>query len=137
MATFGSGLFVGLVPFFGCDTTMFLILICLSMIFFGMQAGGEIPIPSDMSSKYSATIFGLANMCGMTTGFIGPIVIGAVIDSSPEHARRQWAYIFYFTGLFNILGGIIFLLFGSAKPQEFGKKDRAAIEDKEYAANKK
>lgn len=133
LATFGSGLMVVGVPLIGCDSVMFLVLICVSMVFYGMQAGGEIPIPVDMSAKYSATLFGLANMCGMTTGFIGPFVVGAVIDSDPEHARRQWSIIFYFSGAFNMLGGLIFLLLGSAKPQEFGNKRRQSLEaDREH-----
>ena len=106
------------------------------MIFFGMQAGGEIPIPADMSTKYSATLFGLANMCGMTTGFITPYVIGTVIDTHPDYPRKQWSYIFYFSGVFNMIGGAIFLLLGSAEPQEFGTKQKDGSKRKDYAMSK-
>ena len=43
---------------------------------FGMQAGGELPLPSDMTHEFTATIFSIANMFGMTTGFIGPYLTG-------------------------------------------------------------
>lgn len=136
MATFGTSAFLVFIPLVGCDRTLFLVLLIASQATFGMQAGGELPLPSDMSHEFTATLFAISNMFGMSTGFIGPYLAGIVLDADPARPRRQWAYIIYFTAAFMVLGGIIFTLLASAEPQSWGKREPTLTpEVKEKGAN--
>jgi hypothetical protein len=56
----------------------------------------------------------------MTCGFLTPLVIGVIIESS-DQIRRQWGYVFYLSAAINIFGSIVFLIFGSAEQQEWDK----------------
>ena len=44
-----------------------------------------------------------------------------VLDMEPTMPKRQWSYIIYFTAAFNCLGGLVFVLFASAEPQNWGQ----------------
>lgn len=139
VATFGTSVFLLLIPLVGCDRTLFLVMLIASQATFGMQAGGELPLPSDMSHEFTATLFAIANMFGMSTGFIGPYLAGIILDMDPARPRRQWSYIIYFTAAFNVLGGLIFTLLASAEPQSWGKPEEKSTEgsDGELGQKKK
>lgn len=119
----GSAIFICLIPSAGCSQLLFLLYMVGCQIAYGFEAGGELPLPSDLSNEYSATLFAIANMFGMATAFVGPYLTGIILDMDPSKLKQQWAYIIYFTGAFNVLGGIIFTIFGTAEPQNFGQHD--------------
>ncbi len=142
LATFGTSAFLLFIPLVGCDRALFLLLFIASQATFGMQAGGELPLPSDMSHEFTATLFAIANMFGMSTGFIGPYLAGIILDMDASRPRRQWSYIIYFTAAFNVLGGLAFTLLASAEPQSWGKELPAAtaksgVEDGERGGSDK
>ncbi|XP_054158496.1 putative inorganic phosphate cotransporter [Oppia nitens] len=91
------------------------------MLFFGMQAGGDIVVVIDMTNNFTATVFGIANTIAYSCGFITPLVIGYIIDASPGQPRRQWSYIFYMSAAISIIGGCIFLVFGTAERQSWDR----------------
>lgn len=134
IATFGTSACLLAIPFTGCNRAVFLTAMVASQATFGMQAGGEIPIPSDMTNEFTATLFAIENMFGMTTGFIGPYLTGMVLDMEPSLPKRQWSYIIYFTVAFNCLGGLIFCLFASAEPQKWGQSKQEQQQEAEQAA---
>lgn len=120
VCVFGTGAFLALIPLVGCDRTLFLLVLVASQATFGMQAGGELPLPSDLTHEFTATLFAISNMFGMITGFVGPYIAGIILDMEPSMPKRQWAYIIYFTALFNVAGGLVFVIFGSAERQKWG-----------------
>jgi len=120
IVTFGSSFFLVLIPtLVHCNRTLFLLTMMAVQVAQGMISGGEIPLPADMSADFSATIFGIGNMFGMITGFVGPYFTGLVLDAAPEQPMRQWAYVIYFTAALNVVGGIVFTLLGSAEPLDW------------------
>ena len=125
VATFGTSACLLAIPLLtDCNRTLFLTAMVASQITFGGQAGGEIPLPSDMTHQYTATLFSIENMFGMSTGFIEPYLTGIALDMDPARPKRQWSYIIYFTVLFNCVGGLVFCLFASAEPQHFGEEKK-------------
>ncbi|CAG2106262.1 unnamed protein product [Medioppia subpectinata] len=88
------------------------------MLLFGVSAGGEIAVVADMTNNFTATVFAIGNTIAFTTGVITPLVVGYILDAS-DQTRRQWSYIFYMSGALNILGGLVFAIFGSAKRQDW------------------
>lgn len=83
----------------------------VSMFLNGCQSGGIIPLPLDLSNEYSATIFGIFNMVGMTAGFISPLVIGFILDYNPTYLKHQWWIVLYFIIAIRIICGLLFVLF--------------------------
>ncbi|CAG2102003.1 unnamed protein product [Medioppia subpectinata] len=88
------------------------------MLLFGVSAGGEIAVVADMTNNFTATVFAIGNTIAFTTGVITPLVVGYILDAS-DQTRRQWSYIFYMSGALNILGGLVFAIFGSAQRQDW------------------
>jgi hypothetical protein len=56
----------------------------------------------------------------MICGFVTPLVIGVIIESS-DQIRKQWSYVFYLSAAINVFGVIVFLIFGSAEQQSWDK----------------
>ena len=127
---------MALIPLVNCDRTLFLIVLVSSQATFGMQAGGELPLPSDLTHEFTATLFAIANMFGMMTGFVGPYIAGMILDMEPSMPKRQWSYIIYFTSIINVIGGLIFVIFGSAERQNWGHS-KDSEEDNSTISKKK
>lgn len=120
IAMFGTAAFLVLIPLLsGCNQAVFLLIMVLSQATFGLLSGGELAIPSDMYNEGAATLFAIAQMMAMTTGFTGPYLTGLVLDLEPTKPKQQWAYIIYFTAALNCFGGLVFALFASAEPQNW------------------
>ncbi|CAG2102000.1 unnamed protein product [Medioppia subpectinata] len=120
-ATLGSGICLAAIPLSGCNDT-------LAMIALGMIAGGESAVVADLSGNFTATVFAIGNTIAFTCGFITPLVIGYILDAS-DQTRRQWSYIFYMSAAINILGGVVFAIFGSAKRQDWDMDEESVTDD--------
>ncbi|OTF83150.1 sialin-like protein [Euroglyphus maynei] len=117
LAAFGSSIGLFIIPSLGPDAGMFLLVMIISMSMLGLQSGGIVPLPADLTNEFTATIFGLFNMIAMTSGIIGPYVIGAMLDADPSHPYKQWMIVWYFTAILRIVSGLVFILIGSAENQ--------------------
>ncbi|KAI2807432.1 hypothetical protein BLOT_005368 [Blomia tropicalis] len=93
VCVFGTVIFICLIPSTNCDQKIFLLIMICSQVTFGFEAGGELPLPSDLSNEYSATLFAICNMFGMITAFVGPYLTGIVLDMEPNRPKRQWSYV--------------------------------------------
>ncbi|XP_054158499.1 putative inorganic phosphate cotransporter [Oppia nitens] len=127
LAAFVSAICLAAIPWAQCNNTIVIALIMIGMIFFGTQAGGDIAIVSDMTNNFTATVFAIANTIAFTCGFITPLVIGYIVEASPGQPRRQWSYIFYMSAAISVLGGIVFLVFGSADRQPWDRDDVVVV----------
>ncbi|KPM08959.1 sialin-like protein 3 [Sarcoptes scabiei] len=99
----------------------FIAIMMAAMFLNGLQSGGLVPLPSDLSNEFSATIFSIFNMVAMTNGFVCPLVIGYILDLDPNNLRNQWHLIIFITMAIQILGGVVFGLFVKAEKQTFAK----------------
>lgn len=121
LGTFGAAIFTALVPLLKTSgESLFLALMFGTAFFLGLEAGGEAPIYPDLSAQFSATLFGIANMVTMSSGFLSPYIVGTILDSDHSNPASQWAIIFYLTSGLNAIGGLMFMLFASAERQEWG-----------------
>lgn len=72
----------------------------------------------------------------MFMGFItAPIVTFIQSQSQTTNVQTQWNNVFYFTALFQVTGGIVFVLFGSAEHQnweQMGSTTRENNRDEDY-----
>lgn len=118
-----GSLSLALVPLVNCNSNLFLFVMIVSMFLNGYQSGGLIPLPSDLSNEYSATIFSIFNMIGMTTGFICPLVIGFILDYNPKHFKHQWWIVIYINVVIRLIGGIIYLTLISIERINWDKEE--------------
>ena len=113
---FGSASCLIFVPFVHSPPLMHFLLyfgaLCL-----GFSSGGDVPLPSEMSKNFPATIFALINMISMISGCTSPSFAGLVLTSFPPAVA--WPVIFVSASLVMGLSTIIFLIFVSAERLKF------------------
>ncbi|XP_054158497.1 putative inorganic phosphate cotransporter [Oppia nitens] len=127
ISTIGSAICLAAIPWAQCNNSLVIALILIAMLLFGTQAGGDIAIVADMTNNFTATVFAIANTLATVCGFITPLVIGYIVEASPDRPRRQWSYIFYMSAAVSVLGGIVFLVFGSADRQPWDRDDVVVV----------
>ncbi|KAG8187236.1 hypothetical protein JTE90_020665 [Oedothorax gibbosus] len=126
LALFGPTLCLLLVPACGCNSTLVVFLIVMSMFFYGMVGGGDIPAFVDIAPEMAGTIFGLANCLAGTTGFLSPFVAGIFLDAD-HGGMGQWSKVFYTSCGIYAAGAVVFLVFGSAEPEPWAVSEPAPM----------
>ena len=114
-----TGIFIGLIPAAGCNTSVLQVIVFLTSFFSGFISGSDTPLPSEMSTNFPASLFALLNMIATSTGFIAPAVAGAILQSMPHSVWFAWSIIFYSSAGLLLLATVIFLTFVSAERQSF------------------
>ncbi|CAF3562240.1 unnamed protein product [Rotaria sordida] len=71
---------------------------------------------ADIVPAYSGVVFGIANTFASLAGFIGNLVAGIVVK---QPILEQWRKLFIMFGIVYFIGGLVFLLFGSAIPRKW------------------
>ena len=119
VALFGQALCFLAIAWIGCDRTFVFVVLYIQIVFFSLVNGGEVQLPSELSVDFSGTIYAIGNCVGSSTGFIVPLVFSQIVTE--PYSRAQWNLYFYVTAAVTALGGIIFLIFGQNKMQDFSK----------------
>lgn len=117
VALFGSAVCLVLMTFVGCHQWLAITLLVMTTATYGLVTGGDIPNVTDLTTKYSGTVFALGNTSAAIPMFLAPYLVGLIINSNPA-SIHLWNYVFYLSALLNVLGGLIFLAFGSGEMQE-------------------
>jgi MFS family permease len=71
---------------------------------------------ADIVPAYSGVIFGLANTFASLAGLTGNIVAGIIVN---KPILEQWRKLFMMFAIVYFIGGIVFLLYGSAVPRKW------------------
>ncbi|XP_015515629.1 voltage-gated purine nucleotide uniporter SLC17A9 [Neodiprion pinetum] len=85
-------------------------ILCLTLIIgsTGFHNNAIAVNPSDLAPKHSGSVFGLMNTVGAIPGFLGVYVAGHLLEIT-----HNWSIVFVITSIVNVLGCIVYLLFGS------------------------
>ncbi|CAH2010250.1 unnamed protein product [Acanthoscelides obtectus] len=108
------------IPFVECQPTIVVALLITSMGVNGAAVLTNLQNPQDLAPNFAGSIFGIISFIGGTTGFIVPAITGAFINHGNTIANWTWAWVI--GGCMYISSGLIFILFGSTKQQEWNKK---------------
>ncbi|XP_054160049.1 uncharacterized protein LOC128958258 [Oppia nitens] len=120
LAMFGCALCLILVPIVECDSSAVIALLLLAMFVYGFITGGEYGVIVEYAPDFSGTVFGVANTLASATGFVGPMIVGLLLDHrEATGARHQWNTIWYLSAGICLFGGLFYELFGTAEPQEW------------------
>lgn len=118
-ASFGSAICLILMTRYDCDIVISMSCLLLLSWFIVMGTGGELQIAYDMTSRYPGTLHGMA--CTLSvSGWLAPPLYGLVLGDQPS-SRARWSLVWYSTAAINLLGGLIFVLFADASPQDFDR----------------
>lgn len=111
---FGTSICLIAVPWVGCSERGVVALMVAQQFFNGVCAGGDTPMPGEMSKNFPATIYGIMNTIAMSSGFVAPTVIGKILDAG-DNKLRQWNIVFITSGVTSIVGAIVFIVFAEAE----------------------
>ncbi|XP_067001781.1 voltage-gated purine nucleotide uniporter SLC17A9 isoform X3 [Anabrus simplex] len=64
--------------------------------------------PQDLAPKHSGSVFGLMNTVGAVPGFLGVYLAGYILETT-----KSWSAVFHTTAAINMIGCIIYVVFGS------------------------
>lgn len=88
-------------------------LICMTIIIggTGFHNNAVTVNPQDLAPSHSGSVFGLMNTVGAIPGFLGVYLAGHILE-----VTQSWPMVFSAAAGINLVGWIIFLVFGSAEP---------------------
>ncbi|CAF1534185.1 unnamed protein product, partial [Adineta ricciae] len=124
-----------MLSFYFCDHTQKLLGTITTLVFLassGLGYGsGYIVNFADIVPAYSGVIFGIANTFASLAGFIGNIIAGKIVK---QPVLAQWRILYIIFGSVYVIGGIVYLLFGSAIPRKWAKMQAASTTAKQEEA---
>lgn len=81
---------------------------------------------ADIVPAYSGVIFGIANSLASLAGLIGNIVAGILVK---KPILEEWRSLYIIFGTVYLIGGLIYLPFGTAVPRKWAVFQPAATVD--------
>ncbi|XP_072178151.1 sialin-like [Diadema setosum] len=82
----------------------------------------------DLAPIFSGTLTGIANFIAVSSGFMAPLVVGALTQD--QNDSRGWHIVFYGIAAVDLFGALFFHAFGSGDVQEW-----AVVAEEEKNAN--
>ncbi|XP_049826833.1 sialin isoform X2 [Aethina tumida] len=101
--------------FTGCDANWAIVLITLSLGLNGASTLTNLQNSQDLAPNFAATLYGIANCIGSTTGFISPLIVGYL--TTKKNGLDEWHIIFYIGSSVYIACAFFFILFGTGDIQ--------------------
>lgn len=80
IALIGPAITFGIIPSLGKNPLPVVVLLIMSMGFYGFFAGGDNPIVVDMAPDYSGTLYGFTMAFAAVSGFLAPVFVGFLLD---------------------------------------------------------
>ncbi|CAL1268952.1 unnamed protein product [Larinioides sclopetarius] len=119
----GFGTVLGLIGvcFAGCDVTMNKIFFIFSIAIGGFAYNGQNLTLLDMSPEYAGTLLGITNTIANLTGFITPLVVGALTEG--KNTLHQWRIAFGITGSLLAFASFIFIFFSTSDKQDWADQE--------------
>lgn len=118
---FCQALAIASIPYMAANSNLTFLTILLFATSFcnGCQSGSDIPLPSEMTKAFPATLYALLNIIATSTGIIVPPFVAFILNVFGEDRNFGWSVVFYMSSSLTIVSTIIFMLFSSAERQPF------------------
>ncbi|GIY20052.1 putative transporter slc-17.2 [Caerostris darwini] len=105
----------------GCDSTLNTIAFILGGLCGDFAIFGVALAPSDIAPNLRGTLAGIMSFFGSTPYFLLPWIIGKF--TKHEQSLRQWRHIYYCTIAVTVVTTLVYVIFGTTEPQQWGKDD--------------
>jgi len=96
-----------------------IVTVTVAVASMGFTAGGKDANFLDLTPKYTASVFGLANMIGSFPGVIGVFLTGFILDETNDN----WSIVFLFMAGLSMLGVVVWLIFLRTDPIDFDDEE--------------
>lgn len=129
-AVVSAGSLLG-IPHVGCSSRLTVTLMTMAMGGIGIAYSTIFVNVQDLAPRFAGTLFGIGNFISVSTGFIGPLIVGLLTVDQTDPAG--WRNVFYMTAGLSLFGAVVFQLFGSAEEQDWARDtsgDSPSIETK-------
>ncbi|XP_071962480.1 sialin-like [Antedon mediterranea] len=115
-----SSFFLILLNYFDNNhVTVTVVLVTIVYSIYGFDVAGIFSNPMDLSPPFAGIISGLMLTASSITGFIGPLVLGTIING--ENTLQKWNVFFAVVAGIHIFGLLVFLAFAQGEEQEWSK----------------
>lgn len=107
------------IPMAKCNNYLVISLLVGTMISYGMSSGADLPLPSELSKNYPATLMALINTISASAGIIAPYIVGVILNHMSDDIEQAWNLVFYLTAVICAISALTFALFGTAERQSW------------------
>lgn len=115
VAHYGSAIGLIGLAFTGCNQTVAIVWLCLSVGLNGGVYSGFQVNHVDLSPNYAGTLMGITNMIANTTGFITPYVAGVITNNN--QTIESWRTVFLITATMYVIFNTVFVFLAKAEIQ--------------------
>lgn len=119
VCTVVQGIFIIALGFSGCHPLSAIVFMMAGTAVNGAMSSATFTNLIDLSPNYASILLGFANMIGTWTGFISPAVVGILTNNNQNVG--QWRLVFLIAAANSIVGGIIYIIFGTSKEQPWNQ----------------
>lgn len=96
----------------GCNVTLAVFFLTLSLLMHGAVSSGALPSVVDISPNYASITLGIVSTIAIISGFVSPIIVGYI--TFENQSVEAWQQIFGIAAAMLIICGLIYVLFFDA-----------------------
>ncbi|XP_015126414.1 sialin isoform X2 [Diachasma alloeum] len=123
------------IAYSGCERIGATVMLVISIVICGAIFVGHLTNQNDLAPNYAGILMGITNTPGTISAFILPAIVGELNEKG--HTFESWRYVFWLSIICQLGAFVIFVLFGSAKIQEWnypkGSAERNALRNGDRA----
>ncbi|XP_058803508.1 putative inorganic phosphate cotransporter [Phymastichus coffea] len=113
--------FLIIIMYIGCNRTVSVALLCLSIITCAALFVGHLTNQNDLAPNYAGILMGITNTPGTISAFVLPALVGHLVKDG--HSFAAWQAVFWISIVCQLSAFAIFTIFGSAKIQPWNYPD--------------
>ncbi|KAF8787044.1 putative inorganic phosphate cotransporter like protein [Argiope bruennichi] len=119
----GFGTVLGLIGvcLSGCDVSLNKFFFIFAIAIGGFAYNGQNLTLLDMSPEYAGTLLGITNTIANLTGFLTPLVVGALTDG--RNTLHQWRIAFSITASLLAFASFVFIFFSTSNKQDWADQE--------------
>ncbi|XP_078495938.1 sialin-like [Ciona intestinalis] len=107
-----------ILPSFGCNHTLAIVLLCTSYMFVGCNYAGYRVALVDMAASYSGILYSISNVMTCFVMLFATQIVGVMLG---DGSLPYWRTMFYVTSAISAFGLLVFLWFGTCELQPWAK----------------
>ncbi|XP_064638978.1 sialin-like [Lineus longissimus] len=123
------GAFLVSVGFVGCDQTLAVVLLTLSVGTSGFTYGGKDNNALDIAPYFAGSVMGIINCASNLPAVVAPYLVGYITDE--KQSIHQWQLVFYINAAVGVGGWLAFMALGSGERQEWDR-EVISVEERTY-----
>jgi len=130
----GSGTFMVIASFSGCDHVTIVALLCVAVALVGPIASSLLVNYQDLAPNFAGSMMGVSNTVMTIAGILAPLVTGAIVTGNED--VEHWRIVFGMTAGIQAVGALVFLTLSSGEEQWWNRYDSPEAHQRALQAEK-